>query len=167
MATWRVGACALATAIAMVAPGCGTTTDDEDADEDPQQTRCVDASIGAGVLGLVERRTCDIGPSSECLEPNSGITIRFFDRNAQVGGGVAQTGTLDPDAVELGTAQSGADGTYELELALDTTYYACDVVDPDRVSCSRALQITDETPLLTVDYESGNGSLWSARACDE
>ncbi|MEX1363668.1 MAG: hypothetical protein AB1Z98_11100 [Nannocystaceae bacterium] len=161
MTTWRAGACALVISIA--AAGCSTTSDQEEAD----QARCEDARIGAGVLGVVERRTCDIGPSSECLEPDPRRIIRFYDRNAQVSDGSTDTGTLDPDAIEVASAESTVNGTYEVELPLGATYYACDFVFDDTVSCSRPLQITDETPLLLVDYESGNGSLWYVRACDE
>lgn len=148
--------------LAALAAACGPSSGDDGGGTEGS-SRCAAAPFDAGLLGITEERICDVGGPEECLRPASGIMVGLYDRDAQIGGDVGG-GTLDPEAVELASVVSDS-GRFELELS-PGSYWACAIQGPDDVTCSGMITIDDATPLHLADYEYGNGSGWTVRACD-
>jgi hypothetical protein len=123
---------------------------------------CPDVAVETGIVGRTDRRTCEF--LADCVMPETGVEVRIFSENPQVGGSPTMPGTLEPSAVALNDINSGVGGRFEFKVSAGT-YHVCAITDDGGVLCSEAIVLSDDDPVVFAEYEGGTAFSWTVASC--
>ena len=123
---------------------------------------CPDVAVETGIVGRTDRRTCEF--LADCVMPETGVEVRIFIENPQMGGSPTMPGTLDPAAVALNDINSGVGGRFEFKVSAGS-YHVCAIADDGGVLCSEAIVLSDDDPVVFAEYEGGTAFSWTVESC--
>ena len=123
---------------------------------------CPDVAVETGIVGRTDRRTCEF--LADCVMPESGVEVRIFTENPQMGGSATMPGTLDPAAVALNDINSGVGGRFEFKISAGS-YHVCAITDDGGVLCSEAIVLSEDDPVVFAEYEGGTEFSWTVESC--
>lgn len=123
---------------------------------------CPDVAVETGIVGRTDRRTCEF--LADCVMPETGVEVRIFIENPQMGGSATMPGTLDPAAVALNDINSGVGGRFEFKVS-PGTYHVCAITDDGGALCSEEIVLSDDDPVVFAEYEGGTAFSWTVKSC--